>query len=378
MRPADVLILSSPQDVHYRAVHWALRRIGVESHLLFGNCFPESEAQTLLISDTELSYEGHVDGGESVNLLAPAVIWYRRGHWPITAAELSQADTEAANREAEMFIGGVRSVAAGEQRWINDPDREAVANRKPYQLHVAKRLGMTIPRTIMSNDPAKISAFFESCEGDVIFKPFRAIQWVTSQQHLILFARKLRFEDIEDPAALAFTSHLFQQYVQKRYELRVFCFGTRLIAVKLNSQTDPSTQTDWRTSTNGMLQPELCDLPQKTADSVLRYMTHMGLEYGAFDFVVRPDGEHVFLECNVSGQFLFVEEWNPQIQMLAAFVRFLTRDLDLKPKQRKAIDALRYLDFYHSAETVAYYEGVSARFPRGHTSQNVHHEEPVG
>ena len=32
-----------------------------------------------------------------------------------------------------------------------------------------------------------------------------------------------------------------------------------------------------------------------------------GLLYGAFDLIVTPEGEHVFLELNPNGQYLWIE-----------------------------------------------------------------------
>ena len=37
-------------------------------------------------------------------------------------------------------------------------------------------------------------------------------------------------------------------------------------------------------------------------------MRGLSLTYGALDFIVTPDGEHVFLEINPSGQWGWIEE----------------------------------------------------------------------
>ncbi len=36
-------------------------------------------------------------------------------------------------------------------------------------------------------------------------------------------------------------------------------------------------------------------------------MKIFGLVYGAFDFIVTPDGRYVFLEVNPSGQYMWIE-----------------------------------------------------------------------
>ncbi len=37
-------------------------------------------------------------------------------------------------------------------------------------------------------------------------------------------------------------------------------------------------------------------------------MRHLGLVYGAIDMIRTPDGRHVFLEANPSGQWLWIEQ----------------------------------------------------------------------
>jgi D-alanine-D-alanine ligase-like ATP-grasp enzyme len=36
-------------------------------------------------------------------------------------------------------------------------------------------------------------------------------------------------------------------------------------------------------------------------------MEHLGLVYGAFDFIVTPEGRYVFLEVNPGGAYMWVE-----------------------------------------------------------------------
>lgn len=36
-------------------------------------------------------------------------------------------------------------------------------------------------------------------------------------------------------------------------------------------------------------------------------MKEFGLIYGAFDFIVTPDGRHVFLEVNPAGHYMWIE-----------------------------------------------------------------------
>ena len=54
--------------------------------------------------------------------------------------------------------------------WVNDPVRDAAAHHKPWQLAVAQNVGLTIPETLMTNDPEQAREFWHRHEGCVIFE----------------------------------------------------------------------------------------------------------------------------------------------------------------------------------------------------------------
>jgi D-alanine-D-alanine ligase-like ATP-grasp enzyme len=49
------------------------------------------------------------------------------------------------------------------------------------------------------------------------------------------------------------------------------------------------------------------ELPREVEEKILAFMRAFGLFYGAFDFIVTPDGRCVFLEINPSGQYMWLE-----------------------------------------------------------------------
>jgi glutathione synthase/RimK-type ligase-like ATP-grasp enzyme len=49
------------------------------------------------------------------------------------------------------------------------------------------------------------------------------------------------------------------------------------------------------------------ELPREVEEKVLRLMDYFVLNYGAIDFIVTPDGRHVFLEVNPVGEFFWLE-----------------------------------------------------------------------
>ena len=58
-------------------------------------------------------------------------------------------------------------------------------------------------------------------------------------------------------------------------------------------------------------------------------MRRFGLEYGAIDLRLTPDGRYVFLELNPAGQFLYIEQMTGQ-PITAALASKLLRPSNLR------------------------------------------------
>jgi hypothetical protein len=70
---------------------------------------------------------------------------------------------------------------------------------------------------------------------------------------------------------------------------------------------------------------EQIDLPGGVTDSCKRLMADFGLRFACIEFAVTSAEEWYFLEINQMGQFLFVEQFAPEIHLLDMFVQLLTR-----------------------------------------------------
>jgi hypothetical protein len=104
-------------------------------------------------------------------------------------------------------------------------------------------------------------------------------------------------------------------------------------------------------------------------------MRSLGILFGAFDFIVTPEGEHVFLEVNASGQFLWVEEANPEIHLLAPFVDFLlSRQPDFRWQPRAG--AIGHAEYHKAASDRILAMGSTHVDPKdAYVSSDVQEEE---
>jgi len=98
---------------------------------------------------------------------------------------------------------------------------------------------------------------------------------------------------------------IFQAFVAAERDLRVTVVDGEIHAAAILSDKDH--QVDYRSGL-GTADVTPYTLPDDVAESLLALMKELNLFYGAVDFRVTSEGEHVFLEVNPAGEFLFISE----------------------------------------------------------------------
>lgn len=253
------------------------------------------------------------DGGGSISgpagdldLSTVRSIWYRRasiatGIPDDLDAQLRRPSIEESRRVVHglMFALGVFTV---------DPlDVVQRAGAKPLQLRLARQVGLDVPRTLMTNDPEAVRAFAKRCPAGTITKMMSSFAVYEEGREHVVFTNPVSEADLADLDGLALCPMTFQERVEKALELRVTVVGDRVFSSSIDSQAFPRGKDDWRRDGVAMV-PEWKhhDLPRPVAQSLLALMRRLGLQYGAADFIVTPDGRHVFLEVNPSGEFMWL------------------------------------------------------------------------
>jgi hypothetical protein len=160
---------------------------------------------------------------------------------------------------------------------------------KPFHLHLALRAGLEIPRTLVTNDRARLAA--EAAAGPMIAKPVPGGGYCHPLEE-VLAAAPERDGRTASPAI-----------VQNRLEppeVRVYSVGGRFIPFSVQSEL-----LDYRTSDQTRVEPLPLDaVPAAVLAGLGRLMGELGMDYGAADFKTDPaTGRQVFLELNSSPMF---------------------------------------------------------------------------
>jgi ATP-grasp ribosomal peptide maturase len=226
-----------------------------------------------------------------------------------------------ANSEARMGVGGLL-MASG--RWLNHPHLIKAAEHKPVQLQEAMRAGLTVPRTIITNDLSEARAFADEV-GEIIYKPLSSPilpEDVTETEGRMIYAAVVAPEDLaEADDGIAATAHLFQERVKHTCAVRLTVVDDEMFAAAIHGGSD-AARLDWR-SDYSALTYDVVPVPEDVRRGVVTLMAALHLRFGAFDFLVTTEG-WVFLEINPNGQWAWIED-HTGLPIAAAIATALTR-----------------------------------------------------
>lgn len=182
------------------------------------------------------------------------------------------------------------------------------AENKQLQLQIAREVGLDTPRTITTNDPAAVREFAQKCKNGMVTKMLSSFAVYDEGRELVVFTNAVKPEDLEDLSGLSLCPATFQELLPKSLELRVIVVGQRVMSAALDSQVSARASHDWRRDGVSMIRDwQHYQLPTEIEDKILRLMDYFSLHYGAIDIILTPDGRHVFLELNPSGEFFWLE-----------------------------------------------------------------------
>lgn len=300
-----VLILSTIKDVHARTVIEKLQKMNVDYKLLCLDEFMGSSNVAIEMSTKNFSNRLTVNDGEILDLQTFQSVWNRRPG-SIKAQTMPEPWIEQmVEGEAQSVIGGLfRSLPC---LWVNHPGKNNECAFKLWQLEVARRVGLAIPDTIVTNDPQLVREFYDSCDGKIIYKLLgeqSAYHYPKFEFPLGMPTMLVSPADYEHLDQVSLSPHLFQRCIEKAYELRVTIVGKKIFAVQIDSQAGQGA-IDWRLDYSVPMAPY--ELPPAVHESCLNLLLTLGLNYGALDFCVTPEGEYVFLEINCGGQYYWLE-----------------------------------------------------------------------
>lgn len=203
-----------------------------------------------------------------------------------------------------LFFDAIRNLP-----WMNPMEIDhRIGENKLEQLSYARKAGLTIPDSLFTNDPVKVKDFFFAvCKGNMIAKLHGSLSRSMKGDTPFFPTTLIRESDLDRLDTLVYCPMIFQQNIEKMYELRIIYVDGTFFTGKINALASEAGKTDWRAAKDIMPSWELYTLPESVSKALDTMMRDIGLYFGAIDMIRQTNGEYVFLEVNPQGEWGMIQ-----------------------------------------------------------------------
>lgn len=234
--------------------------------------------------------------------------WYRRGNFnmpKINTGELAVELLRDINYEKGLTVELLHIAL------LEKPHLGSIFNSDLNRLGVlwkARQCGLETPCTGLFNKKPDV-VDFQNRYKKIILKPLgNGVNFIKNNK---LYASYTCIFSNQDTSILPdyFPATLFMEYVEKKYEVRVFYLDEECYSLATFSQGDPQTEVDYRRYNKEWPNRSASFvLPHEIANKIGVLMKKLKLNTGSIDIIVTPDDRFIFLEVNPVGQFLNIQE----------------------------------------------------------------------
>ncbi len=292
-------------DEPLATVHEALQDLGGQVLLLD----QRRVSDTVFRLDDERNLIGSIRYGDQSVALGEITAWYVRPYDTRRVPAVERAGPKSAEwkhaLELENALLGWLEITLA--RVVNRPSSMLANGCKPYQLQIVARSGFAVPETLVTTDPAEVTAFCEHHQS-VIYK---SISGVRSRVTRLCASDRERLKDVTHCPTQ------FQAYIPGR-DYRAHVIGEDVFACEVQSEAD-----DYRYgAASGAPRIWAARLPREIEERAVTMTKSMGLEVAGIDLRRNPEDQWYCFEVNPSPGFTFYEQFSGQ-GLASAIARLL-------------------------------------------------------
>lgn len=247
-------------------------------------------------------------GDALISIEAIEAVYYRK-LWHITLPDELHVDFQNIYFQEYTTMRSLFFDALRNLPWMNPMDIDhRIGENKLEQLSYARKAGLNIPESLFTNDPVKVNDFFYTvCKGNMIAKLHGSLSRSMKGDTPFFPTTRIRESDLDRLDTLAYCPMIFQQNIEKRYELRIIYIDGTFFTGKINALASEAGKTDWRAAKDIMPSWELYTLPESVCNALDTMMRDLGLYFGAIDMIRQTNGEYIFLEVNPQGEWGMIQ-----------------------------------------------------------------------
>src|SRR5436190_5815661 len=304
-----VVVVANKNDIHAMAVHNEVYSQGGQCSILdIGElCRGDSLYHSQRPNKSYLTTEQG-----RIKISGIKSLWYRRPYY-------SETDQNIYDREARLFT---------ERKWrqtceglFHSLEKTLIVNRigsvydlsKTYQLFMAKKAGLTVPDTIVTNSHIDVKKFYAKHEGKIIHKA------LTATNDTFLTTKLFSKNDFKYLNRLYCCPTIFQELIEGDFDFRVTVINEKIYTARIATYENKGL-IDSRIDLT--LKYERFEFDDQMNKRILTLIKSLGLRFGTADFKLGKDGRLYFLEVNPQGQFIYVQLLTgmPLVKEMAKFL----------------------------------------------------------
>lgn len=283
--------------------------LGGSAVRLNGDNLYEPGSVAVHIDDRQVKMEFNRQAAMPLEQTDFRVGWFRRWSDRSYAEALAASDLPAALQSMSERIlrsdeNDLRDLLFSRlkvEHWLTE--RGKTSANKLQVLLAAREQGIEIPATLATGSRSDLLEFFRERKRIICKDLSYPFSYYQTTEFFKSMTVEIEEEDILD-LPVHFYPGLFQQLIEKRYEIRIFYLDGQCYAMAIFSQLDAQTRVDFRNY--NMEKPNRnvpYRLPEELEQKIDLLMRRLGLNNGSLDFIRALDGRYIFLEVNPVGQF---------------------------------------------------------------------------
>ena len=300
MNHKQIIIFSEDKDTSTAGIMRWCKMDDIEVHRINS----DDKKLKISISDNSVDISTSYD---TFNIRKNSICWFRRAELPSVYIPPTQIENTMESEiaifnfiERKQSFNSLKSWIKNNCKYSSDFINDAF--NKVDVLMKAKQEGIAVPEWTVAEEKEKALQFAAKYEF-VACKPFTSFFFQDKDIFYKNLTEKLTYAEISKFASY-FIPRFFQQYIEKKYELRSFYFHGHFFTYAILSQCNPKTIVDFRNYDED--KPNRCvpyNLPVTYSKKLEKLMNLLGLDTGSFDILVDSKDDYYFLEVNPVGQF---------------------------------------------------------------------------
>lgn len=255
------------------------------------------------------SFYIELTNGYTFDLTNVTAYWYRRGIFkfkviaPVSGNKVFDREHEShicyeSKSAFDFFISFLKKsiLCIGDSVLCTEVNKNIV-------LETARKLKLNVPEFIITTKKPDIEAFLQ-VHKNVITKPIHLpFTYSTTQYWFPTYTEKIN-RNMLFQMPECFPTTLFQNEIQKKFEVRTFYLKGKFYSMAIFSQRDNQTKTDFRLYNYEKPNRNVpFKLPTNVEKQLDKLMCALKFESGSIDMIYSLDKKYYFLEINPIGQF---------------------------------------------------------------------------